>query len=105
MKKLRGAIAVVTGAGGGIGRETSLELARRGCDLALADISDEGAQQTAEAVRRLGRKASVHRVDVADREQMQAFPDAVATEHGKINIVVQTVQQARHTGVVTDDPV
>ena len=88
MRNLKDAVAVVTGAGSGIGRTTSLELASRGCDLALVDISESGALETAEAVRALGRKVSVHVVDVADRDQMRALPDAVVSRHGKVNIVV-----------------
>ena len=59
MKKLKGAVAVVTGAGSGIGRATSLELARRGCDLALVDISEGGALETAAMVREFGRDGVV----------------------------------------------
>ena len=88
MKKLKGAVAVVTGAGSGIGRATSLELARRGCDLALVDISEGGALETAAMVREFGRDASVHVADVSDKVQMQALPDSVRAHHPKINILV-----------------
>lgn len=88
MKNLKGAVAVVTGAGSGIGRATSLELARRGCELALVDISENGALETAAMVQRMGRGASVHTADVSDKAQMQALPEAVRAKHPKINIVV-----------------
>lgn len=88
MQRFEGRVAVVTGAASGIGRATSLALAERGCALAVADIDEDGLAETAEMVEKMGRKVSSHRVDVADKERMRAFADEVATQHGKINVVV-----------------
>lgn len=88
MRDFKDRVAVVTGAAGGIGRATSIELARRGCHLALCDLDAEGLRSTCAEVEELGRRASSHVVDVADRRQMEAFADAVAGEYGLIHILV-----------------
>jgi NAD(P)-dependent dehydrogenase (short-subunit alcohol dehydrogenase family) len=88
MKKLTDRTAVVTGAGGGIGRATSLLLAQRGCRLAIADINDEGLAETARLVRELGRPVSTHHVDVSDKARMEEFPAEVVEAHGGVNLLV-----------------
>ena len=89
MAKLENQVAVVTGAATGIGRATAIELARRGCDVALATRKNlAGLDDTAREIRALGRKASVHQVDVSKREDMEAFPEKVIAEHGRVNILV-----------------
>lgn len=84
--RLAGRVAVITGAGGGIGRGIALALARRGCALALADRSAEGLAATASQVA--GVRASTHRLDVTDREACLALPAAVIDQHGRVDILV-----------------
>jgi NAD(P)-dependent dehydrogenase (short-subunit alcohol dehydrogenase family) len=55
MKNIDGRVAVVTGAAGGMGRTISLELAVRGCDIALIDINREGLDESAGLVSDIGR--------------------------------------------------
>jgi NADP-dependent 3-hydroxy acid dehydrogenase YdfG len=88
MKKLTDRIAVVTGAAGGIGRATSVALAREGCHLALADIDEAGLAQTAAEIRALGRRACTHRVDVSDKQRMQRYADEVIAEYGQVHVLV-----------------
>ncbi len=64
---LEGRTAVITGAGGGIGRAIAVALASRGCHLALADIDDEGLGGTSDLVRANGVRVSCHQLDVSDR--------------------------------------
>jgi len=78
---MNGRLALVTGAGSGIGRETALLCARRGADLALCDVDEAGLAATAAEAQRLGSDVFAQRVDVGDRAQMQAFADAV---HGRV---------------------
>ncbi|HTO07909.1 MAG TPA: SDR family NAD(P)-dependent oxidoreductase [Myxococcota bacterium] len=86
--KLEGRVAVVTGAASGIGRAVALELARRGCSLALVDVNEAGLQETADRVRALGRKVSLHGADVSDRTRMERLPAEVLAEHGHVHVLV-----------------
>jgi short-subunit dehydrogenase len=88
MTEIRGAAAAVTGAASGIGRALALELAARGCDLALADRDEAGLQAVAAEIAALARKVSVHRVDVSDPGQIQAFAQAAIAAHPSLNIVI-----------------
>ncbi len=89
MSKLNGRVAVVTGAATGIGHATAVELARRGCDVALVTRKNrEGLEQTATEIRALGRKATTHIADVADREAMSKLPAEVEAAHGHVHILV-----------------
>ena len=87
MKSFSGRVAAVTGAGSGIGRALALDLARRGCDLALSDIDEGGLAGTVEAARRRGVKVTGARVDVAEREAVYAWADRTADEHGRVNLI------------------
>jgi short-subunit dehydrogenase len=86
--KLSGRVAVVTGAGSGIGRATANALARRGCHLALADINAHGLEQTARQAKTLGVRVTSHTLDVANRSMVQALPAEVHAAHGRIDVLV-----------------
>ncbi len=88
VKTLQGRVAVVTGAASGIGRALALELAGRGCALALVDVNEAGLAEVAERARGLGRKVSVHVADVASRARMERLPGEVKAEHGHVHVVV-----------------
>ena len=89
MTAIKGAAAAVTGAAGGIGRALALELAARGCDLALADRDEAGLQAVAaEIARSRQRKVTVHRVDVSEPNQIEAFAQAATAAHANLNIVI-----------------
>jgi short-subunit dehydrogenase len=88
MRSLAGIVAVITGAGSGIGRALALRLARERCVLALADIDAAGLAQTAAEARRAGVTVSTHHVDVSSREAVTAFRDAVVAEHGGVGLLV-----------------
>lgn len=88
MKRLRDRVAVVTGAASGIGRATALCLAEHGAHLALADVNLEALSSTSRLAELSGVRVSVHRVDVADRDGMEAFAADVERQHGRAEIVV-----------------
>jgi short-subunit dehydrogenase len=89
MTTIRGAAAAVTGAASGIGRALALELAARGCDLALADRDEAGLQAVAAEIGKAGtRKVTVHRVDVAEPGQIADFAQAATAAHPGLNILV-----------------
>ncbi|HEU4834664.1 MAG TPA: SDR family NAD(P)-dependent oxidoreductase [Pyrinomonadaceae bacterium] len=86
--QLAGRTAVVTGAASGIGRAISVSLARRACNLALADIDEVGLAATAELIRSNGIHVSLHGLDVADRVAVAQLPDVIAAEHGGVDVLV-----------------
>jgi short-subunit dehydrogenase len=89
MTTIRGSAAAVTGAGSGIGRALALELAARGCDLALADRDEAGLQATAAEIGRAGaQKVTVHHVDVGEPQQIADFAEAATIAHPGLNIVI-----------------
>jgi short-subunit dehydrogenase len=85
---LQDKLALVTGAGGGIGAALSLGLARRGARLALIDRDPEGLARTEAAVRALGRDVSAHALDLTDADGIAALPEAVAARHGPLDLLV-----------------
>ncbi len=85
---LEGKVALVTGAGSGIGKAVVLRLAREGADVVAADLNPESAQGTAAEVQALGRKALPVRVDVSDVAQLQAMVDGAVANFGRIDILV-----------------
>jgi short-subunit dehydrogenase len=89
MTAIRGAAAAVTGAASGIGRALALELAARGCDLALADRDDAGlATVAAEISRTYQQKVTLHRVDVSEAREIEDFAQAAIADHPGLNIVI-----------------
>lgn len=88
MKTLHGRVAVVTGAGSGIGRGVALALARQGSHLALADSDPARLRQTATDARVLGSSVTTHVLDVADRRRMEDFSGEVLDAHGRVHVVV-----------------
>ena len=87
MSTLAGKIAVVTGAGSGIGRALALELARRGAHVALSDVNAAGLDETAAALQGTTR-VTTHVVDVRDWEAMQRHAADVKEVHGGADVVI-----------------
>jgi len=85
---LAGKTALVTGAASGIGRETALAFARRGADLCLCDVDETGLAETERRALELGRQVFCRRVDVASREEMGAFAEAVHERVPAVDILV-----------------
>lgn len=84
MQDFRGKLAVITGAGSGIGRELALQLVRAGANVAFCDLFEDSladAKAACEAAAASGVRVSAHRCNVADEAQVLAFRDAVLAAH------------------------
>lgn len=86
--KLADKVAIVTGAGQGIGEGIALALAREGVDVAVVDMNKETANETAKKIESLGRKALPMKVDVSVDQEVKAMVDRVMKKFGKIDILV-----------------
>ena len=85
---LEGKIAIVTGAGGGLGRCMALELAREGASVAVWDILLDAARETQREIEHVGHKALAQAVDVADGKAVPSSVDEVAARWGRIDILI-----------------
>jgi hypothetical protein len=88
MTSINGKVAVVTGAGSGIGRALAYDFARRGARLALSDVDTVGLADTVRHARTIGATVHEQRLEVTDRAAVLAYADTVAAEFGVVNIVV-----------------
>ncbi|MEG6521582.1 3-oxoacyl-[acyl-carrier-protein] reductase [Desulfotomaculum sp. 1211_IL3151] len=93
---LNGKVAIVTGASRGIGKAIALALAGAQADIVVNYAGRvEAAEETAAAIRQLGRRALVYQADVADTQQVQEMVSAALTEFGKIDILVNNAGVTR----------
>src|SRR4051812_37483045 len=99
MTAIRGASAAVTGAASGIGRALALELAARGCDLALADRDEAGLREVAaEIAGRHPAKVTLHRVDLGEPDDIEQFASAAIAAHPGLNILINNAGVALFGG-------
>src|SRR6195256_5271632 len=85
MEGFAGKVAVVTGAGSGIGQALAIELARSGASVAISDVDTEGLAQTEEQLKAIGAPVKADRLDVTEREAFLLYADAVNEHFGKVN--------------------
>jgi 3-oxoacyl-[acyl-carrier protein] reductase len=95
MSQLANQIAVITGAGRGIGRAIALKFAAAGADIVCVSRTKENAEKVAGEVRALGRKAWAHAVDVANAAAVKAAGEEILAEAGKVDILVNNAGVTR----------
>ena len=102
---LTGSVALVTGAGRGIGRAIALSLAAAGADVAVNDFADEAACAAVVAeVEALGRRGLVVMADVSNEEQVGAMAERAETELGPLGVVVNNAGITRDNVMMMMDP-
>jgi NADP-dependent 3-hydroxy acid dehydrogenase YdfG len=85
MEGFAGKVAVVTGAGSGIGQALAVELARSGAKLAISDVDTEGLADTERQLKAIGAPVKADRLDVTERETFLTYADAVNEHFGNVN--------------------
>jgi NAD(P)-dependent dehydrogenase (short-subunit alcohol dehydrogenase family) len=102
--RLAGRVAIVTGAGSGIGRASALLFAREAARVAIVDRDEAGARETMMAVQAAGGSASVHVGDVAEHGFAAATVSAVMVHHGRLDVLMTAAGFSCGGTVLTTDP-
>jgi len=87
MKSFKDKVAVITGAGSGMGRYLAVLLAKDGADVSVCDVNEETLNETVEMLRKYNVSVSSHILDVSDKEAIEALPEKVIEQHGKVDMV------------------
>jgi NAD(P)-dependent dehydrogenase (short-subunit alcohol dehydrogenase family) len=91
MRSVEGAVAVITGAGSGIGRATARSLARRGCAVLVSDLDEARAASVAAELEAEGGRAASVRCDVAHDDDVLTLADTALSTFGRVDIVMSNV--------------
>ncbi|PHM08547.1 SDR family oxidoreductase [Nostoc sp. 'Peltigera malacea cyanobiont' DB3992] len=97
-----GKVAFVTGAANGIGRATALAFAREGANVVVADISEQGNQETARTIEELGGRALAVRCDVTRAEDVKAALDKAVEAFGRLDIAFNNAGSEQAITAMTD---
>ncbi|GAA3911411.1 SDR family NAD(P)-dependent oxidoreductase [Litoribacillus peritrichatus] len=87
MKDLSGKVAVITGAGSGIGRALAVKLAEQGCHLAISDLNEVGLEQTRKMCETSVVDVRCYTLDVADKDAVYQHADQVEEDFGQVNLI------------------
>jgi NAD(P)-dependent dehydrogenase (short-subunit alcohol dehydrogenase family) len=85
--RLKDEVAVITGAGSGIGRETALLFAREGASVVVADVDEDNGQETAEQIRSQGSPATFVRADVTSESDVAGLFDTAESTYGRVSVL------------------
>lgn len=87
MKTFKEKVAVITGAGSGMGRYLAILLAKDGADVCVCDVNETTLNETVSMLRKYNVSVSSHLLDVSNKESIEALPQKVIDQHGKVDLV------------------
>ena len=102
--RFEGKVAIVTGAGRGMGTATALTLAREGAAVVVNDLNGGWAEAVAKKIVQAGRQAMAYQADVANEGQVQAMVDATVERFGTVDILVNNAGLLRSTTPLEEIP-
>jgi NAD(P)-dependent dehydrogenase (short-subunit alcohol dehydrogenase family) len=91
---LSGRVAVVTGAGSGLGRAIAIGYAQAGVTVVVADVNDVGSAETVTLIAEQGGSANAHHLDVTSKDDVDALAERVVADHGRVDILVNSAGSA-----------
>jgi len=94
--RLENKVAVITGAGSGIGKETALLFAKEGAKVVVADVNEMGGEETTADIKKNGGKAFFTKLDVTNREQAKQMVKITLEKYGRIDVLIN------NAGIVQD---
>src|SRR5579859_5325628 len=103
--RLKDRVAIVTGAGSGIGRTSALSFAREGAFVALVDRDEAGLRETLEAISHITGEGSTHQGDVGELEFAKTTVEEVVSRRGRLDVLMTAAGWSCGGTVVTTDPV
>lgn len=104
MNKLQNKVALITGAGQGIGRGIALRLAKEGANIAILDLNDDKMHEVADEIKKLGRKAITIKADISKQEEVFAAVDRAEKELGGFDIIVNNAGIANIASILEITP-
>jgi NAD(P)-dependent dehydrogenase (short-subunit alcohol dehydrogenase family) len=102
--RLQGRVAIVTGAGSGIGRASAVLFAREGAFVALVDRDEAGMRETLDATSDVKGQGSAHHGDVGDGDFAKSVVDGIVSRHGRVDVLMTAAGWSCGGTVVTTDP-
>jgi 3-oxoacyl-[acyl-carrier protein] reductase len=94
--RVKDKVVIITGSGGGIGKETALLFAKEGAKVVVADVNEKGGTETVENIKKAGGEAFFAKLDVSSRDQIKQVVKETIAKYGKIDVLIN------NAGIIQD---